>query len=1014
MNTLTWSHHLLCSGSDDREVKIWNLDPNTQGGDVLRVPIHSVHTMHNNNIFCAELCPSDLNLLVSGSADGTVVLNYLNRSSAQRCLHRCDGCVHKVAYDNVDPMVVYIADESGSISRVDIRTNSPSEAIFTRHNRLPIAERRHRMDDHLSTKAMVQFSANSNHILLGGDGFDILLMDFRVNSVQERDVIVQKWNPTFPYGGTGICALSPLRLQNTKAQSGVSITGLRLSKDEQTILGSYHKEQIYLFDVADGCSPDVEAGMETSGGARQCLGGHLNEKTFLKDVAFFGPSDDYVVSGCDSGMMWIWDAKSGYIESCAYSTPLLPLPAYKPTSSRPCRVVAIHEADNHICNGVIPHPYLPILASYGIDKEIKLWNWNDEDDVEDNDDDGDIDNDAMTGETRTKTIRRCARSLKEYTPNRPSMEYIIDNLLEIHLIQCCSMKDGLYDRRTNLTDDFHNDHNASRIFQRCDFIRDDHNFIGPKNWDLILGYYLKQREINQDNEHDDDHEEDGEDDEYGDYTHVIRRWRGEDLPSGVRKAFISSWNNGKIYDIERFRYTLWDIRVTNSTSYSSSSTSSLSPSSSSLVPVKIGEKRDRGFSPFPSMSIASKDTMDQEKQSTEPEKDLVQLVRMEVEKNKAIEEQENQELMATPMFPSDFATIMYVSRPGFPANFSPCNFLMKDQCSSSSSPPESSRYSWENLISRNMQKHHSPQIPYDWQRIKRFLDGEQPFIDSFKERLCGQFPFRQCGEQIEKLFNNLDENFVDISSHLSDDIRMMFYIYQIAAVAKEKGTSIFGEDREGAVREYYKADKYLQLLSRDILDRLVIWEMSFCDKPQDSIKRVSLNPDGSSINNCESDPSLIGLRRSFMSLVDVHRYFSPHAYSTVVSDMCQANVDNYLPIAHEYFRSFLYKSIGALLLHILHKKVMLLAITVKSNIAAYAVKTKRMLLCINHSTAGILMNKYSVVNEFFLKSLSKETDTPSLSYTIAASCGMIHDTHTAGESFRLVFFSLFFTSFRGP
>ena len=80
---------------------------------------------------------------------------------------------------------------------------------------------------------------------------------------------------------------------------------------------------------------------------------------------------------------------------------------------------------------------------------------NDEDDVEDNDDDGDSDNDAMAGETRTKTIRRCARSLKEYTSNRPSMEYIIDNLLEIHLIQCCSMKDGLYDRRTNLTDDFH-------------------------------------------------------------------------------------------------------------------------------------------------------------------------------------------------------------------------------------------------------------------------------------------------------------------------------------------------------------------------------------------------------------------------------------------------------------------------------------------------------------------------------------------------------------------------------
>ena len=29
--------------------------------------------------------------------------------------------------------------------------------------------------------------------------------------------------------------------------------------------------------------------------------------------------------------------------------------------------------DKVVCNGVIPHPYLPALASYGIDNDVKIW-----------------------------------------------------------------------------------------------------------------------------------------------------------------------------------------------------------------------------------------------------------------------------------------------------------------------------------------------------------------------------------------------------------------------------------------------------------------------------------------------------------------------------------------------------------------------------------------------------------------------------------------------------------------
>ena len=65
-------------------------------------------------------------------------------------------------------------------------------------------------------------------------------------------------------------------------------------------------------------------------------------------MAYFGPGDEYVVCGSDSGHVWIWDV----------------------TTQNP---VELLQADSNICNGVVPHPHLPWLASYGIDDVAKVW-----------------------------------------------------------------------------------------------------------------------------------------------------------------------------------------------------------------------------------------------------------------------------------------------------------------------------------------------------------------------------------------------------------------------------------------------------------------------------------------------------------------------------------------------------------------------------------------------------------------------------------------------------------------
>ncbi|KAJ5339836.1 hypothetical protein N7452_006564 [Penicillium brevicompactum] len=75
--------------------------------------------------------------------------------------------------------------------------------------------------------------------------------------------------------------------------------------------------------------------------------GHCNVKT-VKDVNFFGLDDEYVVSGSDSGHLFIWDRK---------------------TSS----LVNILEGDSDVVNVIQGHPYEPMIAASGIDNTIKIF-----------------------------------------------------------------------------------------------------------------------------------------------------------------------------------------------------------------------------------------------------------------------------------------------------------------------------------------------------------------------------------------------------------------------------------------------------------------------------------------------------------------------------------------------------------------------------------------------------------------------------------------------------------------
>ena len=66
----------MISGSDDKCVKLWDMYRNPFDDETSSsLLLGTVKTHHTQNIFCADLCPHNENLIASCAADGTLRLN---------------------------------------------------------------------------------------------------------------------------------------------------------------------------------------------------------------------------------------------------------------------------------------------------------------------------------------------------------------------------------------------------------------------------------------------------------------------------------------------------------------------------------------------------------------------------------------------------------------------------------------------------------------------------------------------------------------------------------------------------------------------------------------------------------------------------------------------------------------------------------------------------------------------------------------------------------------------------
>lgn len=348
VNTVSFNAHgdILISGSDDKMVILWDW----QGGNVKL----SFHSGHHNNVFQAKIMPyTDDRSLVTCGADGQVRYAQIleNGSVSTKLLGKHRRRVHKLSVEPGSPYILYTCGEDGLVQHFDLRTEVATRLFVYQ----PVRRVSYMSSNHLNAIAIDPRNPNLFSVA-GADEFALLF-----------DIRKYKWDGSDEFGYP-VDSFCPSHLLG---DGHVGITGLDFS-DQSELLVSYHDESVYLFSKDMGLGPDpipfspILSGHDSDDTCHkndslvppsgmhadvedgpQVYKGHRNSDT-VKGVTFYGPNCEYVVSGSDCGRIFIWKKKNG-------------------------QLIRVMEADKQVVNCIEPHPHTPVLASSGIEKDIKVW-----------------------------------------------------------------------------------------------------------------------------------------------------------------------------------------------------------------------------------------------------------------------------------------------------------------------------------------------------------------------------------------------------------------------------------------------------------------------------------------------------------------------------------------------------------------------------------------------------------------------------------------------------------------
>ena len=274
------------------------------------------NTGHRANVFQSKIMPGDLTI-VSCSRDGQVRLAELAtaghlRSTKRLAQHK--GPAHKMALIPGTGHSLLSAGEDGQVFMIDIRELKPDKILLLKNDK---------------DKKIPIYSIHSNPV------------DGNIFCTTGRDQFVRVFDRRYLAPGTNSPELHKLCPEHlsTAHELKAYITCAVFNHNGSQILGSYNDEDIYLFEPNNTEKEDKVTNM---------FRGHRNNAT-VKGVNFYGPESEYVISGSDCGNIFMWERESSALVKLA------------------------HGDEGGVVNVLEPHPNLPVLATSGLDDDVKIW-----------------------------------------------------------------------------------------------------------------------------------------------------------------------------------------------------------------------------------------------------------------------------------------------------------------------------------------------------------------------------------------------------------------------------------------------------------------------------------------------------------------------------------------------------------------------------------------------------------------------------------------------------------------
>ncbi|KAM7028972.1 LOW QUALITY PROTEIN: DDB1- and CUL4-associated factor 8 [Acridotheres tristis] len=281
-----------------------------------RRPVLQFDSGHKSNVFQAKFLPnSGDSTLAMCARDGQVRVAELSATQCCRSTKRVaqhKGASHKLALEPDSPCTFLSAGEDAVVFTIDLRQDRPASKLVVTKEK----------EKKVGLYTIFVNPANTSQFAVGGRDQFVRIYDQRKIDENENNGVLKKF--------------CPHHLVNSESKA--NITCLVYSHDGSELLASYNDEDIYLFDSAHSDGAQYSRRYK----------GHRNNAT-VKGVNFYGPKSEFVVSGSDCGHIFLWEKSS-------------------------CQIVQFMEGDKGgVVNCLEPHPHLPVLATSGLDHDVKIW-----------------------------------------------------------------------------------------------------------------------------------------------------------------------------------------------------------------------------------------------------------------------------------------------------------------------------------------------------------------------------------------------------------------------------------------------------------------------------------------------------------------------------------------------------------------------------------------------------------------------------------------------------------------